>query len=163
MRQQGLHLGPERRETPGQPELGAVLERSIEEGLRHVLGESGLQLVLSLYPLKRISTDPVMFHKILRDIFNENGAVLIEREVAKTLLANIGNEASSEAGPRNLRRAAPSPMSKTPAQVSQMEETLLKFFALEPLERGGPGNPKPELRQIDLTAARFAHAFKKGS
>jgi hypothetical protein len=154
MRQQGLQLAPER-ETLGQPEAGAVLERSIEEGLRHVLGESGLQLVLSLYPLKRISTDPVMFHKILRDVFNENGAVVIEREVATRLLANIGNETPPEAGTGTPWRAA---------QVSKREkEVLLKFLALESLSRGGLGSPKPEPGPIDLTAARFAHAFKKGS
>ncbi|MDA4115553.1 MAG: hypothetical protein OK442_03225 [Thaumarchaeota archaeon] len=164
MQQQGLHLGPERRETPGQPEFGTAFERSIEEGLRHVLGESGLQLVLSLYPLGQISTDPVMLHKILRDVFNENGAAVIEREVATRLLANIGNETAPKAGHGGPWRAAPSPKGKASPQVSKREkDVLLKFLALKSLPRGGSGNSRLELSPIDLTAARFAHAFKKGS
>ena len=85
-------MEPEPGERSGQPEFDAVLEKGIEDGLRHVLGESGLQLVLSLSPLKHISTDPMLFHKILRDVFMESGAVVIEREVAKALLANIESE-----------------------------------------------------------------------
>jgi len=164
MRQQGLQLGPERRDAPGQPDFGAVLERSIEEGLRDVLGESGFQLVLSLYPLKQISTDPVMLHKILRDVFNENGAMVIEQEVATRLLANVGSKTPSGAGNGVLRRAAPGSKGRASPQVSKREkDVLLRFLALESLPRGGTGNSRPELSPIDLTAARFAHAFKKGS
>ena len=156
-------MGPEREERPGQPEFDAVLRRSVEDGLRHVLGESGLQLVLSLYPIERISADPVALHEALKDIFMASGAAIIEREVARRLLEAVGNQANSDGGHRRSWLAAATSHEKSAGRVSRKEkEVLRQFLALESLARGGHMRGKPDEIPIEMTAANFAFAFKKG-
>jgi len=158
-----LQLGPERGERPRQLEFDAILEKSIEEGLRNILGQSGLQLVLSLHPLRRISTDPLMFHAVLTEVFQESGAALIEREVAGRLLANVGD--ANYAGRGSLRSwLTAASRGREPHRGSKKEKGVLtQFLALEALADGHAEKARPEEAQIDLTAARFAFAFKKGS
>jgi len=159
-----LQLEPDRRERPNQPEFEGILEKSIQEGLRNILGQSGLQLVLSLYPLKHISTDPAMFHKILRDVFKESGAALIEREVAERLLQNVGNGTEVRGASRRSWLTPAGSGGKESDRVSKKEkEVLRQFLALEPLTQGRTRMVRSEVTQIDLTADRFAYAFKKGS
>ena len=50
-------------------EHDAILEQSIEEVLRHILGECGLEMVLNLHPLAELSADPAGFHVFLKGIF----------------------------------------------------------------------------------------------
>jgi len=155
-------LGPERDEPQGQPEFDAVLQRSVEDGLRHVLGESGLQLVLSLYPIERIATDPVALHEALKDIFMASGAAIIEREVARRLLEIVGNQANSEGRHRRSWLAAATSHEKSSGRVSKREKELLRqFLSLESLARGGHVKGKLEETPIEMTAANFAFAFKK--
>ncbi len=163
MRQRSWQLGPERGERPRQLEFDAILEKSIEEGLRNILGQSGLQLVLSLYPLKRISTDPAMFHEILSEVFQESGAALIEREVAGRLLQNVGNGMDVRGASRRSWLAAASGGREFGRASKREKEVLRQFLALESLADGHARKARPEEARIDLTAARFAFAFKKGS
>jgi hypothetical protein len=159
-----LLLEPERRGRPKQPELDIILEQSIEDGLRHVAGQSGLQLVLSLYPLKQISTDPAMFHKVLRDVFKESGAVIIEREVARILLERVGDDMTVDGDSRRSRLATASSKGKESGRVSKKEkEVLREFLELQPLQKSHARKEKPGAAPIDLTVAQFAYAFKKGS
>lgn len=156
-------MEPRKGERPKQPEFEAFLEQSIEGGLRHVLGQSGLQMVLSQYPLDRISKDPAVFHKVLKDIFMETGAAIIEREVARRLLENVGNEleATGRSGHRWLATASSN--GKGAVRVSKKEkEVLRQFLAPESLPEGRPTRGGLEETPIELTATRFAHAFKKG-
>jgi hypothetical protein len=158
----GCNLGPER-ERPGQPEFDAILQRSVEEGLRHVLGESGLQLVLSLYPLERISSDPAALHEALKDIFMASGAAIIEREVSRRLLESVGNEANAGARHRRSWLASVASHEKSSGQVSRREkEVLRQFLALESPARGGHAEGEVGEITIEMTAANFAYAFKRG-
>jgi len=68
-----------------------MIEQSIQEGIRHVLGESGLEMLLSLRPLSHLSTDPAGFHEFLKGIFMHDGATIIETEIASRLLEKVGN------------------------------------------------------------------------
>jgi len=158
-----LQLEPERGERPRQPELDAILEESIQEGLRNILGQSGLQLVLSLLPQGRISTDPAMFHQILSKVFQESGTAIIEREVAGRLLANVGKAREVEGASRRSWFTAASRGRESDRASKKEKEVLRQFLALESLAEGRAGKARPEMTQIDLTAARFAFAFKKGS
>jgi hypothetical protein len=157
-------LEQERRQRPKQPDFDAILEKSIEGGLRHVCGQSGLQLVLSLYPLKQISTDPAMFHKVLREIFQESGAVIIEREVARRLLEEVGNEMTVEGNSRRSWLATANSKGKESGRVSQKEkEVLQQFLDPESFPKVHARKEKPGETPIDLTVEQFAYAFKKGS
>src|ERR1700688_3678668 len=84
-------LEPEPRDGVKRPEFEAIVEQSIDEGLRNVLGESGVKMFLSNHPLDRLSADPVTLHDALKEIFMENGAAVIEREIARRLLDKVGS------------------------------------------------------------------------
>jgi hypothetical protein len=121
-------------------------------------------LVLSLYPLKQISTDPARFHKILREVFQESGAVIIEREVARRLLESVGNEMTAEGSSRRSWLATASSKGRDSGRVSKKEkEVLRQFLEPESFPTGHAKTLKPGATQIDLTVAQFARAFKKGS
>jgi hypothetical protein len=157
-------LEPERRERTKQLDFDGILEQSIEDGLLHVCGQSGLQLVLSLYPLKQISTDHAMFHNILREVFQETGAIIIEREVARRLLESVGNEMAAEGSSRRPWLATAGSKGRERGPSSKKErEVLRQFLELEPFSKGHARNAKPGETPIDLTVAQFAQAFKKGS
>jgi hypothetical protein len=156
-------MKPERGAHPEQPQFDAILGRSVEDGLRQVLGESGLQLVLSLYPLDRISGDPAVLHEALKDIFMASGAVIIEREIAKRLVERMGNQAEGEGPQSRSWLAGLAVHLRSPGGASKREkEVLRQFLALESLERGAHANGRLEETPIEMTAANFAYAFKKG-
>jgi hypothetical protein len=166
----GTGLEPGRRDGEGRPEFQGILDRSIEEGLRSVLGESGVQMVLSLHPLSSISADPARFHEAMRDIFLDNGAAIIEREIARRLLLSAGRERAKGRAHRSWLSAT-SFGSRSSARVSDREKRVLrKFVALASLPQGH--RPETLTNQawklgrassIELTSSRFAAAFKKGS
>jgi hypothetical protein len=156
-------LEPERNASPEQPEFDEILERSVEEGLRNILGESGMQLVVTLYPLNRISSDPVALHEALKDIFMASGAEIIEREVARKLLETIGSGRDEESRHRRSWLAAAASNWKSSGNASKREkEVLRQFLALESLSRGGHAKARLEETPIEMTVANFARAFKKG-
>lgn len=154
-------MNPGPGELPKQPEFEAILEQSIEEGLRHILGQSGLEMVLNLYPLKRISADPVVLHEALKDIFMGSGAAIIEREVARRLLENVGN-AKAEGRRRHSWLAAASNRRSSGGVSKREKQVLRQFLALESLARGG-SRLKLGATPVELTAENFAYAFKKGT
>jgi hypothetical protein len=158
-------LEPGRRGQPKkQPDFDAILEQSIEGGLRHVCGQSGLELVLSLCPLKQVSIDPAVFHKVLRDVFKESGAVIIEREVARRLLQSVGDDVTVEGDSRRSWLATARSGGKESGRGSKKENDVLRQFPEpESLPKGHARKEKPVATPIDLTVAQFAYAFKKGS
>jgi hypothetical protein len=156
-------LEPQRK-RPKQPEFEAVLEKSIQEGLLHILGQSGMQMVLSKCPLGQISADPEAFHDFLEAIFMEQGALMIEREVAHRLLDALGSETKVEGSWRRSWLAIGTSHGKTSGRVSKdQKEVLRQFLALEALPMGHEKKGKAEALSIELTAASFAYAFRKGS
>jgi hypothetical protein len=158
-------LDSERRGRPKQHDFfQASIEQSIEGGLRHVCGQSGLELVISLYPLKQISTDPVLFHKVLRDVFKMGGAEIIEREVARRLSQAVGTAMTVDGDSRRSWLAmAPSRRNESGRVSEKGNDVLQQFLEPESLPRGRAARGKPGETPIDLTVAQFAHAFKKGS
>lgn len=87
------------------PEFHAILDESVEEGLLHVLGASGLQMLRNIYPLSEISTDPQKFDAALTSIFKEHGASIIEREIARRMLEKASE--AEEVGGRQGRSWLP--------------------------------------------------------
>lgn len=141
-----------------------MLEKSIEDGLRQILGQSGLEMVRNLYPLRRISADPIALHEALKDIFMASGAAIIEKEIARRFLEAAGNEMKVEERSRFLWLAAGASKGRSPGRVSKMEkEVLQQFLALESLARGGHTYATPEPTPIEMTVTNFAYAFKKGT
>jgi hypothetical protein len=105
-----------------------------------------------------------MFHKVLRDVFQEPGAVIIEREVARRLLESVGNDKTVEGAYRRSWLAAASSNGKESGRVSKKEKEMLRgFLELESTPKGHARKERPGATPIDLTVAQFASAFKKGS
>jgi hypothetical protein len=163
--------------TPGQegghksPEFEEVLKRSIEDGLREILGQSGLQMLLSHFPLNRLPTDPVVFHETLKGIFMENGASVIEREIARRLLDRMGGERPGEGRLHRWWLATAAALSaERPGEASASEKKVLRqFMTLSSLPKGHLTSPGLRgtggaitASSLELTSMRFASAFKKG-
>jgi hypothetical protein len=139
--------------------------------LREVLGQSGLQMVLSHYPLNRLSTDPEAFHEVLKGIFMENGAAIIEREIGRRLLDRMGTHMAGEGRIHRWWLATAALSTKGSGGASAREKNVLRqFVALSTRPKGHPSAAKlgeaggaSGASSIDLTSMRFASAFKKGS
>jgi len=155
-------LGLRRRDVASPLEHEAILEQSIEEGIRHILGESGLEMVLSLHPLTELSTDAVGFHEFLRGIFMDDGAAIIEREIASLLLGKLGDARRSEGGAFLSWLGSAFSRAKSPRGTSARErDALRQFLALESLrgdreEKLGVHRWANRARSFDLSASRFA-------
>lgn len=141
------------------PSFEAAIEKSIEEGLQAILGQSGLQMVLSLHPLDSLASDPARFHEVLKGIFMSSGAAIIEREIARRLVSCLGEGFPRQRWLTNsnvLRRGS-----------NREKELVRRFVALgaEPegyrvdLELNAAGRTRSSA--IELTSLRFASAFKK--
>ena len=164
-------MKPGDRDGVERPEFEAVLEQSIEEGLHYVLGESGVKMVLTTHSLAELSENHLRLHEALSDIFMENGATLIEREIAKRLLDKVG---SARDGARRSNSswltAARSSASAEGRATARERKVLREFMALALLPRDHQASAEPDAthgriqaRSIELTSVRFASAFKKGS
>jgi len=158
-------LRPGETDDSKSPDFQITLEESVIGGLRGVLGESGLQMVLRLYPLPSLSSDPVRFHRAMVEIFKEEGANIIESEIARRLLEKSAKIASGRVQHQWFTLKA---FGRRKGQVSADEKKVLKrFVALASLPRDHePVSPiSPGLRSnsssIELTSLRFAAAFKK--
>ena len=164
-------MEPGTRDGVGSPEFELMLEQSMEEGVREVLGQSGLLMVISNCPLHRLSTDPVVFHQVLKGIFMENGAAIIEREIARRLLDKVGNERAPTGRFHGGWLSAASLGSKGPRRASARDKKVLRqFVALATLPQGrrtgvqlGATGGTSGATSIELTSLRFADAFKKGN
>lgn len=127
------------------------------------MGESGLKMLLTYHPLHLLSTDPVAFHGVLKGIFMENGAAIIEREIARRLLDNM-ESGRQEAG--RLRRLW---LGKFASQwdargkaSSREKKVLSQFLALAAVPVGHPSSGGRDTASIEITSMNFASAFKKG-
>ena len=144
-----------------------MLEESIVEGLRYVLGESGLQVVLRQRPLQVLASDPTEFHEALTSIFKEAGAAIIEKEIARRLLDKAGTKEDQ------LHRSWLSTViirAGAARRVSQAEKKALRqYVALADLPRAHGAEVSASrhgmgmAKSIELTSLAFADAFKKGS
>ena len=127
------------------PEFHAILDESVEEGLLHVLGASGLQMLRNIYPLSEISTDPKKFDVALTSIFKEGGASLIEREIARRMLEKASEAEESEGN--SGHSWVPALSRKSSKRVSLKErQLLLDFISLASF-------PKEHQHGIALTLA----------
>jgi hypothetical protein len=161
MLKSALEPGPMSHQS--RPDLGTVLEESIKEGLREVLGQSGLQMVLSLQPLGHISTDPAAFHDAMTSIFMERGATIIEREIARRLLDKLGGESARDGRVHRWRFQTSVSGADAPARASAREkEVLRKFVNLATFPQARTMGHAREPASVEITSMRFASAFKKG-
>jgi hypothetical protein len=163
-------LEPGTQDRVRRPEFDAILEKSIEEGLRDVLGESGVQMFLSRYPLNQLSTDHFRFHEAMKDIFLEKGAALIEQEIARRLLDKVGSARDGGTRSRRSRLVASKSNANAYGRASERERKVFReFVALASLPEGHPMQVEldairdsAEAPSIEVTSLKFASAFKKG-
>jgi hypothetical protein len=150
------------------PEHQAILEQSIQEGIRHVLGESGLEMVLSLHPLSHLSADPVAFHGFLKGIFMDDGAAIIEIEIASRLLDKVGNSRGREGRSFLSWLGATFSRARSPGAGSAREnDALRQFLALESVRKSRSSEDKLGAhcwtnrgRSLELTVSRFPFPLK---
>jgi len=153
-------LGPGTQDATPRIEHDAILEQSIEEGIRHILGESGLEMVLSLHPLAELSADPAGFHAFLKGIFMDDGAAIIEGEIGNRLLGKVGNRRVRDG--RSFLSWLEATFSRAKSQGSasaREKDALRQFLALESLREGrrekdGMHRWANRARSFDLTASR---------
>ena len=67
-----------------------LLESSLYEGMKIVLGDSGALAVMSNWKLGECLKDPKEFHNRLFAFLNEPGTTVIEKSIAKQLFRSIG-------------------------------------------------------------------------
>ena len=153
-------MGPGTQGATPRIENDAILEQSIEEGIRHILGESGLEMVLSLHPLAELSADPAGFHAFLKGIFMDDGAAIIEREIGSRLLGKVGNPRTRDGRSFLSRLEATFSRAKSQGSASAREKDALRqFLALESLREGrgekhGIRRWANRARAFDLSASR---------
>jgi hypothetical protein len=146
-----------------------MIEQSIQEGIRHVLGESGLEMVLSFRPLSHLSTDPAGFHEFLKGIFRDDGAAIIEIEIARRLMEKVGDARGREGRSFLSWLGAAFSRAKSSGGVASREKDALgQFLAFESVRQSRSAEAKLGARRFtnsgrsfELTASRFAFAFKK--
>ena len=66
-----------------------VLRECIEDGLRNVVGESGMKAVLFRIESGQFIDNPEEFHRDLCLIFNDNGAEILEKVIIKELFRRL--------------------------------------------------------------------------
>ena len=128
-------------------------------------------MVVSDHPVDRLSKDPAILHETLTSIFKEDGALIIEREIARRLLDKAGSE--ERAASRFSRSWLASALShrKSAGRVSQKDKELLRGFVGLPFisadqfreEQTAAPSWRGERGSMELTALEFASAFRKGS
>jgi len=92
-------------------------------------------MVLSLHPLSVLSADPAGFHEFLKGIFKDDGAAIIEIEIASRLLEKVGNGRARE-GSSLLSRLGAAFSRKSSAGVPAREnDALRQFLALESVRK----------------------------
>ncbi|MDG7005419.1 MAG: hypothetical protein JRM86_00605 [Nitrososphaerota archaeon] len=110
-----------------------TLEDAISESLREMLGGDGLELVSKILPMDLAAADPRRLHEVLVSVFKEKGALMVEREIAKRLLARMGDAGKGvEAKVRAVRRladVADLPANHERRLVEAMDEAAQGFAA----------------------------------
>jgi hypothetical protein len=145
-----------------------MIEQSIQEGIRHVLGESGLEMVLSLHPLSVLSADPAGFHEFLKGIFKDDGAAIIEIEIASRLLEKVGNGRAREGSSILSRLEAAFSRKSSGGVPAREKDALRQFLALESVRESRRAEAKlgahrwtNKGRSFQLVGSLFAFANKK--
>jgi hypothetical protein len=156
-------------------EARQILELSINEGLREVLGKSGVEMISSLGSADVFSADPRKLHDLLVSVFADQGALIIERAIMGALMNKLDNAGAPRAGSR------PSPLSnsgRAPAGLKQDvdSERKTKVFRLFAEIADLPGDHSKHHHEplrvamsrrrardsMESTAAVFVDAFIKG-
>jgi len=122
---------------------------------------------LSQHPIETLSSDAAAFHAFLVSIFMENGAAILEREIARRMLDKARKEYRL---PRLSWRASITVGGDRSRRVTLEEmRSLRQFVALASLPRDHRSRPTPDLAgsegmttSIEYTSLAFADAFKKG-
>jgi hypothetical protein len=125
-------------------------------------------MVLSLHPLSVLSADPAGFHEFLKGIFKDDGAAIIEIEIASRLLEKVGNGRASE-GSSLLSRLGAAFSRKSSAGVRAREnDALRQFLALESVRKSRRAEAKVGAhrwtnkgRSFQLTGSPLVFANKK--
>ncbi|MDG6939290.1 MAG: hypothetical protein JRN39_02695 [Nitrososphaerota archaeon] len=71
------------------PEFYDILQSCVHDGLKNVLGEIGMNVVLFHLKLDGLVREPKEFHERLRSVFKEGGLTL-EKVIAKDLYRRLG-------------------------------------------------------------------------
>ena len=92
------------------PGFESLVIESVQSGLKFTLGDAGMEVILKGIELSEIAEDPMKFHTLLARVFQEQGASVIEREIARELFELINERsvlvellASPEAPKHNLK------------------------------------------------------------
>lgn len=144
------------------PEFEEMLEQSVEEGVGAILGQSGLQMLLRLCPLDRLASDPMAFHEVLKGIFMQSGAVVIEREVARRLLDRVAKARPVSGRVHRWWLTGAISSAGGAGRTSAGERRVLEqYAALAALPAGHSSQVAGGTASIEITSTRFASAFKK--
>jgi hypothetical protein len=84
---------PNRALQQNKPSFDTLVIESVRSGLTFTLGDAGMMVLLKRFELNEIAQDPKRFHILLVRVFKEQGASVIEREIARELFELI-NERS---------------------------------------------------------------------
>ena len=151
-----------------------ILERSIEEGLRSVVGQSGVEMILRLGSVEPFAADPRKLHELLVSIFADQGALTIERAIVGTLMDKLGKADKSGVGsmPNQLLNSGLDPRSLNTDGDFEHEMKVFRRFA-ETVDLPGAhsihlttlrvviNGSKRARDSMGTTASIFADAFVK--
>jgi hypothetical protein len=156
-------------------EARQILELSINEGLREVLGKSGVEMISSLGSTDVFSADPRKLHTLLVSVFADQGALIIERAIMGMLMNKLDDAGlpSVGSGPRPLSNSGRAPASLKRDVDSEHKAKAFRLFAEiadlpgdhskhhhEPLRVAM--SSKRARDSMESTAAVFVDAFVKG-
>jgi hypothetical protein len=142
---------PARTVSPQQKAARRILEESIADGLREIVGEDGYELVTRLHPLDLSAADPRKLHELLVSVFKEKGAVMIEREIARRLLDRLASEEGKSANPRPEEQSVD-------REIQHQVEVLRRFAEVAGLP-GAKIRARGKTPDLGSTAVSFADAF----
>jgi len=169
MARMAIRLGLRRSRSEPEPNRSSelLISESVEEGLSHVLGESGLSLVRSLFPKGKLPTDPSAFDSVLESVFMADGAIIIEREIAKRLLEKAGADYRGGRTFRSWLAVLSSHSSHSKGVTAGEKKKLRRFAAMAAVPSSHsettPLGAKKGPASLEVTSLRFADAFQKGS
>jgi len=126
-------------------------------------------MVLSLHPLNELSADPAGFHEFLKGIFKEDGAAIIEIEIASRLLEKVGHGRAVEGRSFLSRLGTAFSRAKSSGGVAAREKDALRqFMAFQSVRKGRSGGEVLGFHRrtnnsgsFQLKGSLFAFANKK--
>lgn len=125
------------------------MERTIEASLRDVLGIGGFEMISKLLPIDLAAADPRRLHELLVSIFEKQGALLVERDIASRLLRSLGEDSS-------VRQERSPEERKSKAELQHDADLLSRFAEAAAL----PGaRPKGFAQSLDSAALNFVQSL----